>query len=151
HVPEVRYREILQLANGCLLLNQGDAEQAHSAFLRVRLRLENEQLLAPSGFYDLLPRARLYLAQAELALGETATALAALQELHDDCRRSGHHSLATQARLCQAEALYLGGRVTESDALLRMAVDEAERQHQIMPLLALQRRQPAWLSQHPAW
>jgi ATP/maltotriose-dependent transcriptional regulator MalT len=151
HVPEVRYREILQLAHGYLLLNQGDAEQAHSAFLRVRLRLENEQLLAPSGFYDLLPRARLYLAQAELALGETATALAALQELHDDCRRSGHHSLATQARLCQAEALHLGGRITESDALLRMAVDEAERQHQIMPLLALQRRQPAWLSQHPAW
>jgi LuxR family transcriptional regulator, maltose regulon positive regulatory protein len=151
HVPEVRYRELLQLANGSLWLRQGDAEQARSAFLRVRQRLENERLLAPSGFYDLLPRARLYLALAELALGETAAALSALQELHDDCRRSGHHSLATQARLGQAEALHLSGRTAEAEAMLRIAVGEAERQQQLLPLLAMQQRQPEWLIGNPAW
>lgn len=151
HVPEVRYRELLQLAHGSLWLQQGEAEQARNAFLRVRQRLENERLLAPSGFYDLLPRARLYLAQAELARGETDTALTALQELHDDCRHSGHHSLATQARLSQAEALHLSGRHAESDAILRIAVGEAQRQHQLLPLMALQNRQPAWLNGNPAW
>lgn len=151
HVPEVRYREMLQLAQGGLWLRQGEADKARQAFLRVCQRLEQERLLAPSGFYDLLPRARLCLAQADLALGQTASALAALQTLHDDCRRSGHHSLATRVRLSQAEALHLAGRETEAEALLRLAVGEAERQAQLQPLLALQQRQPDWLAEHPAW
>jgi ATP/maltotriose-dependent transcriptional regulator MalT len=151
HVPEVRYREMLQLAHGCLWLRQGEAEQARGAFLRVRQRLQSERLLAPSGFYDLLPRARLYLAQAELALGETTKALNDLQELHDDCRRSGHHSLATHARLCQAEALHLSGRAAEAEAILRIAVGEAERQQQLLPLLSMQQRQAEWLTGNPAW
>ena len=151
HVPEIRYRELLLLAHGGLWLRQGDAGQARNAFLRVRQRLEKERLLAPSGFYDLLPRARLYLARAELALGETAAALSALQALHDDCQRSGHHTLATQARLIQAETLHLSGHAAEAEALLRMAVDEAQRQQQLLPLLALQQRQAEWLIGNPAW
>ena len=151
HVPEVRYREMLQLAQGNLSLRLGEAEQARQAFQRVRQRLEQERLLAPSGFYDLLPRARLCQAQADLALGEQARALQALQQLHDDCRHSGHHSLATQVRLSQAEALHLSGREDEAEALLRIAVAEAERQQQVLPLLALQQRQPDWLEGHPAW
>ena len=151
HVPEVRYREMLQLAQGNLWLRQGDARQARQAFLRVSRRLEEERLLAPSGFYDLLPRARLCLAQADLVLGEAAAVLPALQQLHDDCRHSGHHSLATQTRLVQAEALHLAGRDEEADALLRIAVGEAQRQQQALALLNLQQRQPDWLKGHPAW
>jgi ATP/maltotriose-dependent transcriptional regulator MalT len=151
HVPEVRYREMLQLAHGGLCLRRGETQQAHLAFQRVCQRLERERLLAPSGFYDLLPRARLFLARAELAMGRTLPALAALQQLHDHCRVSGHHSLATQVRLVQAEALHLAERDEQADALLRIAVGEAERQQQVLPLLTLQRRQADWLSGHPAW
>ncbi|MEO4046973.1 LuxR C-terminal-related transcriptional regulator [Pseudomonas sp. CAU 1711] len=151
HVPEIRYREVLELAQGRLWLRQGDAERARQACLGVRRRLESQRLLAPSGFYDLLPRSRLLLAQAELALGERGTALRELQGLHDDCRRSGHHGLATQVRLQQAEALYLLEREDEAEALLRIGLGEAQRQQQLALLHELLARQPAWLLDNPAW
>ncbi|WP_394559919.1 LuxR C-terminal-related transcriptional regulator [Aquipseudomonas alcaligenes] len=151
HVPEVRYRDVLLLAQGNLWLRQGEVQRARHAFLSICRRLESSDHLAPSGFYDLLPRAQLALARADLVLGEQEAALAALQQLHDGCRRSGHHSLATQVRLIQAEALHQAGREDEADALLRIGASEVRRQQQLRPLLELQERVPDWLAEDDLW
>ena len=151
HVPEVRYHDVLLLAQGNLWLRQGDAAQARQAFLAICRHLEESDYLAPSGFYDLLPRAQLALAMADLALGGQEAALAALQQLHIACRRCGHYNLATQIRLAQAEALYQAGREEEAEALLRIGAREAGRQQQLRPLLELQQRLPDWLPGDALW
>ena len=151
HVPEARYHDALLLAQGNLWLRQGDVAQARQAFLGICKHLEESDYLAPSGFYDLLPRAQLALAMADLAQGEQEAALAALQQLHIACRRSGHYNLATQIQLVQAEALYQAGREDEGEALLRSGASEARRQQQLRPLLELQQRTPAWLPGDDLW
>ncbi|UUY09325.1 LuxR C-terminal-related transcriptional regulator [Pseudomonas sp. J452] len=145
HVPEVRYREVLLLAQGELCLHQGEVEQARSHFLRVQQRFETHALLAPSGFFDLQLRVRQGLALAELALGRVDSAVELLQALLGECGQAGHHSLAGEIRVSLAEAQFLAGRKEAAAALVCQALSEAERLQQPRPLLALQQRQGAWL------
>lgn len=146
-VPEVRYRGVLQMAAGLLSLRQGDVEQARGGFLQVQQHLQNHDLLAPSGFYDLQLRSRHALALAELALGQAQAAGAALRGLLDDSLRLGHRGLACECRFSLAEALRQADEPAAAAAELQLALAEAERQQQLRPLLALYRRQPAWLQQ----
>ena len=152
HVPEVRYREVLLLAQGRMQLHQGQAERARQTFQRVLQRFERDHLLAPSGFYDLLPRTRLYLARCAMALGDQDGALLALRQELAECQRTGHASLATQVRLCLAETLYLTGYENEAEAQLQRALQDAELQQQLLPVQSLLTRQPQWLEQQaPGW
>lgn len=152
HVPEVRYREVILLAQGRMLLHQGQPERARQVFQRVLQRFERDHLQAPSGFYDLLPRTQLYLARSIMAMGDQAGALLALRQLLAECQHSGHASLATQTRLCLAEALYLLGHADEAGQQLQQGLQDAERQQQLLPVQSLLSRQPQWLEQQaPGW
>lgn len=146
-IPKVRYSEALDLARGRLYLHAGRSEQALQVFVDVRRRLESEALLAPSGFYDLLLKTRLSQAAAELALGSLEPARAGLQSLLQDCLRSGYLLLATQVRICLAEALEQDGEHEPADELLLTALFDAQRQQQIRPIALLQRNEEQWLDE----
>ncbi|WP_228145004.1 hypothetical protein, partial [Acinetobacter baumannii] len=62
HVPEARFRGILPLINGVAWLHQGELRKARSALCQVLELYEGRGYLSPSGFYELLPRVRRYLA-----------------------------------------------------------------------------------------
>ncbi|MBD9483479.1 helix-turn-helix transcriptional regulator [Pseudomonas sp. PDM14] len=147
HVPEVRYRCVLQMANGMLWLRQGDVQKARNCLAQVQQRFEEHRLLAPSGFYDLHLRVRHGLAIAELLLGHADEAVVELQAQLDDCLLRGHGSLACETRFDLAEALLLAGRRDAADRQVRMALDDAEQRRQLRPLQALYRRQGEWLEQ----
>lgn len=145
-VPEVRYREVLRFGQGQLWLQQGELDKALECFQQGLQRMHNEHLLAPSGFYDLLPRARYQEANTRLLLGQGTVALADLQALQNDCRQTGHRALAVECSLSLAEALFVQG-AAEADEQLRQAVAEAERLSLLRPLQALYQRRGEWLEQ----
>ncbi|CAD5108438.1 LuxR C-terminal-related transcriptional regulator [Zestomonas carbonaria] len=144
-VPEVRYREVLQLAQGRLWLHQGEPRRALEVSQAVLQRLQANPLLAPAGFYELLPRARLLHAQASLRLGQPLAAIDELQALLEDCGRAGQRSLACECRLALAEALYLGRQPDAAATHLQQAVAECRDLNLLQPLQALNRRQSDWL------
>lgn len=147
-VPEVRYRGVLQLAASLLLLRQGEAEKARSNLLQLQQRFTEQDLLAPSGFYDLQLRVRHALALADFALGQQQPAITALAELIEDCQRLGHRSLACEYRCSLAEARWLTGQIEAANRDLSQAAHEAERLQLLRPLRTLHRRQPVWLEQN---
>lgn len=152
HVPEVRYREVLLLAQGRMLLAQGQPERARMMFEQVLQRFERDQLLAPSGFYDLLPRTRLYLARSAIAMGEGQQVLPTLQQMLENALQHGHSSQATQIRLCLAEALHVLGAGEQAQQQLHQALDDAEQQQLVLPVQSLFNRQPQWLEKlAPGW
>ncbi|HSC83587.1 MAG TPA: LuxR C-terminal-related transcriptional regulator, partial [Pseudomonas sp.] len=143
-VPEVRYREVLRFAQGQLWLQQGQLDKALECFQQGLQRMHSEHLLAPSGFYDLLPRARYLEAHTRLLLGQSVVAVADLQALCSDCRQSGHLTLAVECSLSLAEALHLSGDAGAGEQL-RQAVAEAERLVLLRPLQMLYQRRGEWL------
>lgn len=145
HVPEVRYRGVLQLGAGRLLLRQGQPARAREVLAQTLQQLQQRQQLAPSGFYDLLPRLRRYLAISDLLLGHRGAAEHALRLLLDECESAGHRSLACECRVSLAESLWTQGREEEGEALLGEALEEARRLRLLRPLEELQQRQGAWL------
>lgn len=147
HVPEVRYRGVLQLHAGRLLLRQGQTRRAREVFAQTLQQLQQRQQLAPSGFYDLLPQLRRYLAISDLLLGYGAAAEHALRLLLDECEAAGHHSLACESRFSLGESLLLQGRAQEGEVLARQALDQARELRLLRPLLELRHRQPQWLEQ----
>ncbi|MEK1908332.1 MAG: LuxR C-terminal-related transcriptional regulator [Pseudomonas sp.] len=146
-VPEVRYREVLRFAQGQLCLQQGELDKALECFQQGLQRMQDDHLLAPSGFYDLLPRARYQAAHTRLLLGQTAVAVADLQALRSDCRQSGHLALAGECSLSLAEAQYLDGQSELAAESLRLAVIEAERIALLRPLQTLYQRRSEWLEE----
>ncbi|UTH37575.1 LuxR C-terminal-related transcriptional regulator [Pseudomonas sp. KHPS1] len=145
HVPEVRYRGVLQLQAGRLLLRQEQYGRAREVFAQTLQQLQQRQQLAPSGFYDLLPRLRRYLAVSDLLLGHHAAAEHALRLLLDECQMAGHRSLSCECRVALAESLLLQGHDEQAEALLQQALGEARQLRLLRPLLELQQRQPQWL------
>ncbi|MNZ58402.1 Serine/threonine-protein kinase PknK [compost metagenome] len=144
-VPQVFYRDVLQLSEARLCLEQGNPESALAGVRQVLRQLDEQSLLAPLGFYDIRLRTRLLGATATLRLDRPNDAVAELRTLLEDCRRSGYHSLASECHLLLAEALHLAGLSAEADSELLRAVAECERLGMAQPLRALQRRQPDWL------
>ncbi len=142
HVPEVRYRGVLQLQVGRLLLHQGDIARARELFAQT---LQQREQLAPSEFYDLLPRLRRYLALSDLLLGHYAAAEHALRLLWEECQLAGHRSLACECRVSLAEVLFMQGQPEQADALLHEAIGEARQLRLLRPLQELQLRQQPWL------
>lgn len=145
HVPEVRYRCVLQLQAGRLLLRQGQTGRARELFAQTLQQLQQRQQLAPSEFYDLLPRLRRYLAISDLLLGHHAAAEHALRLLLDECQLAGHRSLACECRVSLAEALLVQGQQEQADSLLQQALGEARQLRLLRPLQELQQRQAQWL------
>ncbi|SFU14924.1 ATP-, maltotriose-and DNA-dependent transcriptional regulator MalT [Pseudomonas marincola] len=144
-VPRMRYHEALSLAKGQLWLHLGDAEKALSVFTEVREHLQEHKFLAPSGFCNLLPMSRLLEARGRIATGQTAQALADLQQMMHEFTESGHLSLATQAQMHCAQALEQLGEPQRADQELSAALLEAQRQEHFRPVLELMQSQPQWL------
>ncbi|WP_457980256.1 LuxR C-terminal-related transcriptional regulator [Ectopseudomonas composti] len=145
HVPEVRYRCVLQLQAGRLLLHQGQTGRARELFAQTLQQLQQRQQLAPSEFYDLLPCLRRYLAISDLLLGHHAAAEHALSLLLDECQFAGHLSLACECRVSLAEAMFVQGRQETADGLLQQALGEARQLRLLRPLQELLQRQEQWL------
>lgn len=146
HVPEARFRGILPLITGLSWLHQGQLKKARTVFSQVLDLYEGHTYLAPSGFYELLPRAQRYLAVVDMLSGRCALAVDTLRELVDQNLRSQRLGLACECRFTLAEALQLDGRCDEAELELRKALGEAARQHLVKPLYELQHRQPQWLA-----
>lgn len=146
HVPEARFRGILLLINGVAWLHQGELRKARGALCQVRDLYEGQGYLSPSGFYELLPRVRRYLAVINILEGQPATAIAALRDQVEQNLQVQRLGLACECRFSLAEALQADGQVAEAELELRRALGEAARQHLVKPLYELHHRQPQWLS-----
>lgn len=146
HVPEARFRGILLLITGLTWLHQGQLKQARSAFQQVLDLYQGHTYLAPSGFYELLPRVQRYLAVIDLMTERTMLAIDTLHELIEQNLRSQRLGLACECRFTLAEALQQEGRHDEAQLELHKALFEAARQHLVKPLYELQHRQPQWLA-----
>lgn len=146
HVPEARFRGILPLITGLTWLHQGQLKKARAIFLQVLELYEGHSYLAPSGFYELLPRVQRYLAVIDLLSGRSSLAIETLRELIEQNLRVQRLGLACECRFTLAEALQLNGQPDEAESELRKALGEAARQHLIKPLYELQHRQPQWLA-----
>ncbi|MBM7060088.1 helix-turn-helix transcriptional regulator [Pseudomonas sp. UL073] len=147
-VPEIRYRGMLDLASGSLFLRQGELSAAETVLRGLLERYRQQGLLAPSGFYSLLPRVRHRLALVALRQGRHAEALAALLELRDECLANGQFGLACECRFSLVEAWLLAGRAADAEQELRQGLAEAQRMQLIRPLQALYARQPELLLEH---
>lgn len=146
HVPEARFRGILLLITGLTWLHQEQLKKARAVFMQVLELYRGHSYLAPSGFYELLPRVQRYLAVIDLLSGRCSLAIDTLRELIEQNLRSQRLGLACECRFTLAEALQLDGRHEEAEVELRKALGEAARQHLIKPLYELQHRQPQWLA-----
>ncbi|MDF3931527.1 LuxR C-terminal-related transcriptional regulator [Pseudomonas citronellolis] len=145
-IPEIRYREVLRLARARLQLADGEPAQARDELLDVLQELRHNPLLAPTGFYDLQHQARLLLAQANTALGDTLRASQELAALHRDCQALGLRSLACESRLSLAEVLHrleLAG----AEEHLQEALQDCRRLSLLRPLAQLRRDGPSWARQ----
>ncbi|WP_447588032.1 LuxR C-terminal-related transcriptional regulator [Aquipseudomonas campi] len=147
-VPEVRYRGVLQLAAGMLWLRQGDVEKARQQFLLVRQRLQQNDLLAPSGFYDLELRAQLALALVDVQRGEVAEAIETLQALLAECQGAGNVTLVVDCLLGLVEAHLLSEQTEQADRLLLQALHQAADPHLLRPLQVFATRHSRWSEQH---
>ena len=146
HVPEARFRGILLLINGVAWLHQGELRKARGALSQVRDLYEGQGYLSPSGFYELLPRVRRYLAVIDILEGQTAKAIIALREQVEQNLQVQRLGLACECRFSLAEALQADGQVAEAEMELRLALGEAARQQLVKPLYELHHRQPQWLT-----
>ncbi|AYC31833.1 helix-turn-helix transcriptional regulator [Pseudomonas cavernae] len=147
-VSEERYRGVLQLADGALCLRRGDGQAAREILQPLFERYDSQDLLAPSGFYDLLPRLRHYLALVDLRQGLLEPALEALVALRDESLRRDHLALACECRFSLVEALLASSRESEAEQELRSALSEAQRLQLFRPLQELYQRQPGLLMRH---
>ncbi|WP_434456713.1 helix-turn-helix transcriptional regulator [Stutzerimonas urumqiensis] len=146
HVPESRFRGILQFATGLAWLNQGELIKARNAFELVAELYESGDFLAPSGFYELLPRLQRYRAVVDMLEGHPQLAITRLQALIAESMLGQRLCLACESRFTLAEALLMAGRASEADTELRRALTEAARRKLVKPLYELQQRQPGWLA-----
>jgi len=146
HVPEARFRGILLLITGVAWLHQGELRKARGALCQVRDLYEGQGYLAPSGFYELLPRLRRYLAVIDVLEGQPERAITALREQIEQNLRAQRLGLACECRFTLAEALQASGQAVEAEQELRVALGEAARQHLVKPLCELDHRQPLWLA-----
>lgn len=146
HVPEARFRGILPLITGLTWLHQGQLKKARAVFIQVLELYEGHTYIAPSGFYELLPRVRRYLAVIDLLSDRGALAIDTLRELIEQNLRAQRLGLACECRFTLAEALQMEGRHDEAELELRKALGEAAKQHLVKPLYELQHRQPQWLA-----
>lgn len=146
HVPEARFRGILPLITGVTWLHQGQLQKARAVFVQVLEQHEGHSYLAPSGFYELLPRVQRYLAVIDLLSGLSALAVASLRELIEHNLRCQRLGLACECRFTLAEALLFDGQYEEAESELRKALGEAARQRLVKPLYELQHRQSQWLA-----
>ena len=146
HVPEARFRGILPLITGLTWLHQGQLKKARAVFIQVLELYEGHTYIAPSGFYELLPRVQRYLAVIDLLSDRGALAIDTLRELIEQNLRSQRLGLACECRFTLAEALQMDGQHDEAELELRKALGEAAKQHLVKPLYELQHRQPQWLA-----
>lgn len=146
HVPEARFRGILLLITGLTWLHQGQLRKARAVLLQVLELYEGHAYLAPSGFYEVLPRVHRYLALIDMLGGRSALAIETLRELVEQNLRVQRLGLACECRFTLAEALEMDGRHDEAEQELRKALSEAARQQLVKPLYELQHRQPQWLA-----
>ena len=146
HVPEARFRGILPLITGVTWLHQGQLKKARAIFVQVLELYDGHTYIAPSGFYELLPRVHRYLAVIDILSGRGSLAIDTLRELIDQNLRSQRLGLACECRFTLAEALQVDGQHDEAELELRKALAEAARQHLVKPLYELQHRQPQWLA-----
>ncbi len=146
HVPEARFRGILPLINGVAWLHQGELRKARSALCQVLDLYEGHGYLSPSGFYELLPRLRRYLAVIDVLEGQPQRAVTELRAQVEQNLRTQRLGLACECRFSLAEALQAAGQTAEAETELRSALAEAARQHLVKPLYELHHRQPQWLA-----
>jgi LuxR family transcriptional regulator, maltose regulon positive regulatory protein len=146
HVPEARFRGILPLINGVAWLHQGELRKARGALCQVLDLYEGHGYLSPSGFYELLPRLRRYLAVIDVLEGQPQRAITELRAQVEQNLRTQRLGLACECRFSLAEALQAAGQTAEAETELRSALAEAARQHLVKPLYELHHRQPQWLA-----
>ncbi|MBK3866390.1 helix-turn-helix transcriptional regulator [Pseudomonas stutzeri] len=146
HVPESRFRGILPLINGVAWLHQGELRKARGALCQVLELYDGRGYLAPSGFYELLPRLRRYLAVIDMLEGHPSRAITALREQIEQNLRAQRLGLACECRFSLAEALQADGQSAEAEVELRLALGQAARQQLVKPLYELHHRQSQWLA-----
>lgn len=146
HVPEARFRGILPLITAVTWLYQGQLKKAEAAFLQILDVYAHPAYLAPSGFYEVLPRVQRYLAVIDMLSGRSGVAIATLRELIEHNLFAQRIGLACECRFTLAEALLINGQQEEAELELRKALGDAFRHHLVKPLYELQHRQPQWLS-----
>lgn len=146
HVPEARFRGILPMITGVTWLHQGQLRKARTVLNQVLELYEGHSYIAPSGFYELLPRVQRYMALIDMLAGRCSLAIETLRELIEQNLRLQRLGLACECRFTLAEALQLDGRHDEAELELRRALGEAARQQLVKPLYELQHRQPQWLA-----
>ena len=146
HVPEARFRGILLLITGVAWLHQGELRKARAVLCQVLELYEGKGYLAPSGFYELLPRLRRYLAVIDVLEGHPERAIMALRGQVEQNLRAQRLGLACECRFTLAEALQASGQTAEAEQELRLALGEAARQQLVKPLYELEHRQPLWLA-----
>ena len=83
---------------------------------------EGRGYLSPSGFYELLPRVRRYLAVIDVLDGQPAKAIAALREQIEQNLAAQRLGLACECRFSLAEALHVDGQAVEAEAEVRLAL-----------------------------
>lgn len=145
HVPEVRYRCVLQLGFSQLWLQQGEVAKARAALEPVLQHYRDNGLLAPPGAYDVVVRVRRQLALCELLDGSPQRAVDDLRGLLGECLQRDLQSLACDCRCSLAEALLAAGQGEAAEEELQRALGMAARQQLLRPLLDLQQRQAHWL------
>ncbi|WP_071871605.1 LuxR C-terminal-related transcriptional regulator [Atopomonas hussainii] len=133
HVSPARYRQVLRYGHAWLALQQGQAEQAQSIAQQVLGDMASHTQLAPSGFYDLIPRCTVLLAQAELHLNQPAACAARLAPLAAQLRQQGM-ALASAAYLIYGQALAVQGDSQGAQQAWHSALSHAES-HPHWPLL----------------
>ncbi|MCY1283660.1 HTH-type transcriptional regulator MalT [compost metagenome] len=148
HVSEARYFGVLQFANGLLHLHGGDLASARERFETLLDSYRQHHLLAPSGLYDLLPRARLGLALCDLREGRLEAAQAALRGLREESLQQGLLPLACECRFGLVEALLAAGRHGQAEAELHRALHDAQRMQLFSSVRNFYRRQPELVLRH---
>ncbi|MBM7060090.1 helix-turn-helix transcriptional regulator [Pseudomonas sp. UL073] len=146
HVPEVRYRGPLQFACARLQLAQGDVAGAHDTLIGLLDCYRKHERLAPSGFTDLMLRARLDVARCEVRLGRVDAAQRGLRQLYEECVSKGLLALVCECRFVLVEALLAEGRQSQAEAELQRALNEAQRMQLFRPVQAFFRLHPSLLS-----
>ena len=147
HVPQIRYQGLIAMISAGIWLQEGLATKARDALKFALEQYQSQNLLAPSGCYDLLFRLRRFLALADLMQGRGERARTELLALISESDQIGLRSFACECRFSLAETMYVQGEYDSAARKLREAFQEAQLIGLIRPLLDIQNGHRDWVRQ----